>query len=415
MKTKSRVCWCPVLLGGLMVGGPGPLAWAQLTDPPFDGAVVRFHAADVIAPRVTLEVQSMFSVPGWFVLRGTIVEEGGSGLRAMDFQVSRGGLYLTPEGTWTSQQVFLPPNLLIINGTDWTDQLWVPVRGPQDEGTYRITVRATDGDGNSATASAEGTVGFRPSVVSLTGPQLLFEGENLTLAATVSGTLPLQVQWLRDGAAIAGTNITSLPGSPFSNAWLRLESVTTNDAGRYSMRVSNPVGTFDKDLVRVPVIADLTPDLMAWVGWSVTGRVHVADPVGNVRLQWEHNGVTLTNRTRPELALTNLTSLQSGIYTLRATNGAARVRRDIFDLSVLVLSQLEPPPATAVSGSDAFQFRVNGPNGAPLAVEATRDFRQWDMLVVVTNRGAPLIFRDPGMAGTDRRYYRVRQLGEPTQ
>jgi hypothetical protein len=486
MKTISRICRCFVLLGGLMVCVSGPLARAQLTAPPFDGAVVRhfstfagvvpanahvgslrlsgpvgfpdtvvasqpgswtysvgaplpygdytatyeafntnthvvqvrqlvrFHAADLIAPQVTLQVQAVASVPGWFVLSGTVVEEGGSGLYEMDFQVSRDGLYLTPQGTWTNHPVFLLPNFLILNGTEWTDQLWLPVQGPQDEGQYTITVRATDGDGNTDSASATAVVGFPPGVANRTpGPLVLFEGDSLTLAASVSGTLPLRVDWLHDGAVVAWTNITSLPSPPFTNAWLRHQPLTTNHAGRYALRAINALGSAEVDLTRVAVIADLTPDLTAWLGWSVTGRVHVADPHRGVRLQWAHNGVTLTNQTNAFLAVTNLTSFDGGVYSLRATNGTSWVQRDIFQLDVLILSQLAPPPAAAVQNAEAFQFWVNGVNGAVLAVEATRDFRTWDILAVVTNQGRPLLFQDLGVSGTDQRYYRLRQLPDP--
>ena len=79
--------------------------------------------------------------------------------------------------------------------------------------------------------------------------QTVYAGDDVVLSVAVSGSQPISYQWQKNG--------TNLPGSV---RVLTLTSVTTNDAGIYSVLVSNPdgstnsVGAFLTVLSSPPVI-----------------------------------------------------------------------------------------------------------------------------------------------------------------
>jgi hypothetical protein len=58
-------------------------------------------------------------------------------------------------------------------------------------------------------------------------------GSSATFSVVAEGTPPLSYQWLSNGVELAGANSTSLT----------LNNLQSTDAGKYSVRVSNPVGS----------------------------------------------------------------------------------------------------------------------------------------------------------------------------
>jgi plastocyanin len=71
-----------------------------------------------------------------------------------------------------------------------------------------------------------------PTVVAQPGSQTVQVGQNVTFSVTATGTSPLSYQWRFNGANIPNATATSLV----------LNNVQTNNAGNYSVIVSNPLG-----------------------------------------------------------------------------------------------------------------------------------------------------------------------------
>lgn len=72
-----------------------------------------------------------------------------------------------------------------------------------------------------------------PSIVRQPSSQTVDEGKDVAFEVEADGTFPFTYQWFRDAVAIAGATSESLS----------LKSVTNDDAGSYSVQVSNAGGT----------------------------------------------------------------------------------------------------------------------------------------------------------------------------
>lgn len=176
------------------------------------------------------------------------------------------------------------------------------------EYTYRLEV----------TDACDNTVS-RDFTVAIHGPPLLdlaFEridacpGDSRDLEASVQSTLPVTVQWYRDGRPV-GSPQELPPGS--HTPVLRLANLTPADTGRYSLFGVNACGQSTDFATYVP---DPTSGLPATPNLRVGPRI-VTDPVsttaavcasatlgvlaegvGTLRYEWRLDGAPLTNDSR---------------------------------------------------------------------------------------------------------------------
>ena len=94
------------------------------------------------------------------------------------------------------------------------------------------TVAVTNGRGFTISTPATLTLNVAPALTSQPASRIASVGSNVVLSAAASGSPTPTFQWLKDGAPIAGA----------TSATLNLSSITKNDAGAYSVRISNVAG-----------------------------------------------------------------------------------------------------------------------------------------------------------------------------
>ena len=94
------------------------------------------------------------------------------------------------------------------------------------------TVAVTNGRGFTISTLATLTLNVAPALTSQPASRIASVGSNVVLSAAASGSPTPTFQWLKDGAPIAGA----------TSATLSLSSITKNDAGAYSVRISNVAG-----------------------------------------------------------------------------------------------------------------------------------------------------------------------------
>ncbi len=173
-----------------------------------------------------------------------------------------------------------------------------------------------------------------PQITEQPGSQAVFVGDNVLLSVAVSGASPFSYQWLKNG-----TNL--MDGGNLSGSTARvltLTGVTTNDAGTYSVLVSNSAGTTNSALTLLqvasspPVIVaaptNQTPGACTTVSFSVAA-------VGNKPLSylWQKNGASLagscnvSDATGTTLVISNATEADNGNYTVIVSNavGSANI------------------------------------------------------------------------------------------
>ncbi len=206
--------------------------------------------------------------------------------------------------------------------------------------------------------------------VSATGPtnQTAVAGSNVVFSTTASGTGPYNYAWSKNGAAMSGQ----------TNSSLTLNNVTTNDAATYSIIVGGAMGTVTNSAtltVNVPVTVTAAPtNQTVVVGNNVTFSV-TATGTG-LSYQWLFNSSVIG--TSNSLTLNNVTTSQSGIYTVivngtvgSATNSATlTVNKAVATITLGSLSQTysgaaEPVTATTIPSGLAVSFTYNGSATVP--------------------------------------------------
>ncbi len=218
-----------------------------------------------------------------------------------------------------------------------------------DSGTYTVAV-----------SNAVGTVSSQDALLSVLSPvtitaqpqsQVVQVGGTVTFAATVSGSTPINYQWLKDSTPIAGA----------TNATYTLTNAVVASAGSFSVVVSNSVSTETSNPARLSVAPRITtppPDGVATVGVPFTFSV-TAEGGGALSYQWRNNlNVDIAGATSPTYTLASPTLKDAGYYSVRVSNEAGLA----FETSVSArLTVAESPVLTGII--------MNPPSGA--AVETT--------------------------------------------
>lgn len=121
--------------------------------------------------------------------------------------------------------------------------LSIPAVSFAHAGAYAVLAANDCGSARSRPVSL--TVNAPPQITQQPAPATndLLAGQALTLSAQATSTLPLALQWYRDGAPIAGAT---------SSVW-SVSAVTRTEAGRYWLEAANSCGTVTSAVAKVDV------------------------------------------------------------------------------------------------------------------------------------------------------------------
>ncbi|WCJ58414.1 immunoglobulin domain-containing protein [Fontisphaera persica] len=198
---------------------------------------------------------------------------------------------------------------------------------PQHQGNY--TVQVSNAGGTVTSAAATLTV--------LTPPQLTSSLQNLTVdvgqtavfSVTASGSAPLSYQWYKDGNPITGATAASY----------QIASVRLEDGGRYSVRVSNSVGSAQSGeallIVRAPPVFVSQPQTATVVrGMSLNLQASVQGglPLSYV---WYKNGAVLPGVSTSSYVVPVVDLPHAGAYYLVASNQFGRATSQVAQITVL--------------------------------------------------------------------------------
>lgn len=272
---------------------------------------------------------------------------------------------LAPEGVQVSYQ-WRKGGLAIPSATGST--YTISNLTDSDVAAYDVEITA----GPARVVSQTATVGLLKPVVLDTAQfarqaRLLNPGQPLSLrVVTTSGSDPLAYQWYRDAQL--------LPSE--TKAFLTLPAIRPEDAGLYSVRVSNaatpvpvdsgtvqvrvnslpPAGAVSFSLEGGPVTqgsrVDVTP------GQSVQLFVSLPDSVDkeNLAYTWRRNGVAIPNENKATLVLGSLKSTdKEGVYDVVVRNTIGSVLWRPLEVALTerpLIRQSDLLPLTVLSGSD---------------------------------------------------------------
>ncbi|KAG9473293.1 hypothetical protein GDO78_019504 [Eleutherodactylus coqui] len=176
-------------------------------------------------------------------------------------------------------------------------------------------------------------------------------GSQVTLECHASGSLPMQLTWIKDGNPLPASRFLRISSG---GRILRISHVQVSDAGVYTCLASSPAGTAEKSFTllveTLPVVeqSDRTEEVTAVQGSSVTFTCEAhGSPLPS--LSWEKNGEPLNlqsnllpNGLGTRLYLESIHAGDSGLYSCTALNVARKVSKH-FRLIVLEPPRIEGP------------------------------------------------------------------------
>jgi hypothetical protein len=244
-----------------------------------------------------------------------------------------------PTFQWARDGVPIP------GATDST--LTLAAAATTDQGSYTVTL--TNSVGNVVSSGARlvvSPVPVPPSFVTSPVGQTLTAGGSAIFSATVTGEPMPTLQWLKNGAPIAGA----------TSATLSLNSVQAGDAGAYAVVATSATGTATSPPAALIVNpAGTLATQAAALGASLRLTASLTSN-GNPTYQWLFNGANLAGATGASLALSNLQPSNGGLYSVLVTSGGATSRQTAI---VGVASAAK----VAGSGTELLPGNIRHPNG----------------------------------------------------
>jgi hypothetical protein len=239
------------------------------------------------------------------------------------------------------------------------------------------------------------------SILAQPANQMAALGSNIIFQVTAASTLPLSYQWLFNG--------TNLPGA--TNSILTLDDLSTNDAGAYSVFITNSVSSVMSDaatlaIITPPILLGNAPVLTAVVGQDATLQVNAAGPLLNY--QWSFNTTNLPNATASQLTLTNLQPSQAGNYVVTISNPAGAVVATP-QLTILLPGATLAFTASTTATPGAPAITINSILGLNYSLQYSDSLSATNWITIlppVPGTGASITLSDPAPSATAR-YYRV--------
>jgi len=217
-------------------------------------------------------------------------------------------------------------------------------------GSYTVTV--TNSAGSVTSDAAILTVTSKPIIITHPQSQTVNEGASVTFSVSASGN-GLNYQWKKDGTAISGA----------TQASYTIGSVKKNDAGRYTVTVTNSVGSVTSNaailtVIFTPTITTQPQSQTVNEGGSVTFSVNAS---GNgLSYQWKKDGTAISGATQANYTISNVKSNNAGSYTVTVTNSAGSVTSDAAILTVtskpIIITQ---PQSQTVNEGASVTFSVS--------------------------------------------------------
>ncbi|HEV7923931.1 MAG TPA: LamG-like jellyroll fold domain-containing protein, partial [Verrucomicrobiae bacterium] len=164
----------------------------------------------------------------------------------------------------------------------------------------------------------------------------VYAGTTVAFELTTTGTPPFQYQWR--------SNLANIPEA--TNSTFVLTNVATSASANYDVIISNSAGSTNSPSITLTVNPPSAPTFASeptpsastnYVGGlAAFSAVVVGSPP--ISLQWQHQGANIPGATTAQLTLPNLSTNDTGSYTLAASNAFGTNVSTAATLTVL------PPP-----------------------------------------------------------------------
>ena len=231
-------------------------------------------------------------------------------------------------------------------------------------GTYSVIVSNSDGSVTSSNATL--TVIDPPILTAQPSSLLAPAGSNATFGVSLTGTTPIRFQW-----QINGTNIFAA-----TNATYTIFSVGTNNAGNYSVSVTNAAGGAMSSNAALTVV--LMPRSQTNIAGSTATFTATAFGPAASSYQWQRNGTNLfdggnvSGSTNGTLTIASVSDNDAANYWVMVSNAFGSLTSSIVTLTVI-----DPPIITAQPTNMLVLAGTNVTIGVSLTGSAPFFHYQW--------------------------------------
>ncbi len=267
-------------------------------------------------------------------------------------------------------------------------------------GSYTVVVKNNWGSVTSAVAVL--AVYIPPGIQTQPGNLTVTQGQNASFSVVSSGSAPFSYQWSFGGAALSGA----------TNGTLSLTNVQSNQAGSYTVVVTNPVGSVTSQVATLTV--DVPPTITTQpYGQAVTRHQNVSFSVGAngttpFSYQWFFNGLSLgATGTSSTLTLDNVYAGNAGSYTVVMQNSYGSITSAVATLTVTNPNVTLYPAVGAGTVSNGFSFQFSVPVGYTYVILASTDFQTWTPIATNVVTIESNVFTDIAATNNLNRFYRA--------
>jgi uncharacterized repeat protein (TIGR03803 family) len=268
-----------------------------------------------------------------------------------------------------------------------------------DAGLYSVVV--TNVVGSVASSNAQLIVNVPPAITTQPQSASITVGSNVTFAITTTGTLPLSYQWQ--------FNSTNIPGAT-DGTYTKI-SVGTNDAGLYSVLVTNVAGSVTSSNATLtlnlpPTITTQPQSATATIGSNVTFTV-TASGTAPLSYQWRFNGTNIAHAITSAYACSDVQAGAAGSYSVVVSNIAGTMASTD---AVLTIAQTIPLQFDSISltADSQILLQASGPP-AHYAIDATTNLLDWAELTNFTTTASTFQYFD-STTNASQRIYRLRLM-----
>jgi hypothetical protein len=244
-----------------------------------------------------------------------------------------------------------------------------------DVGSYTVVVTNSAGSAtsNAATLTVAAAV-VAPTITTQPNAASVQSGGSASFSVVASGTVPLSYQWRKDGSSISGA----------TSATYSINSTSTNDAGSYTVVVTNSAGSATSNAATLTVSAVVVaptitaqPASISVQSGGVTSFSVSASGTAPFTYQWKKDGVAIAGATSSSYTINSAASSDSGSYSVVVSNSAGSATSNAATLN-LVTTVTAPtittqPSAASVTAGNAVSFSVAASGTSPFTYQWRKD------------------------------------------
>ncbi len=311
---------------GIWVSGDG-ISQTAYTNPDTPPAATRFNELGLMflnttTSPVTLEI---VSVTGLTPINPPVIATQPASLILNPGQTS--ALSVVASGTAPLAYQWRKDGTAVTGAT--TATLAFSSAATADAGSYTIVVTNAFGTATSDAATVAVTTATVPATITAQPASLTITVEQPAIFSVAAfGSAPLTYQWYRNG--------TALPGATTSTIAYAIS--TTSIGGDYAVVVANASSSVTSVVATLtintpPVFTEQPGDATINAGQSVTLRA-AATGTPTPTYQWLKSGTPIPGATNPSLALVNVQLVDTGVYSVRASNSVGTTSSVPFVLAI---------------------------------------------------------------------------------